>query len=463
MKKILGAIFASILVLALAVSAAISSAGNGNDGLMGADDTDEAPVAADPELDDWTIMAYLAGDNNLETYALDDLDEMELIGSSDTVNIIVLVDTLSLIEGTHWYVVDAVGDEIDHIDLANGSNACDCEDVVGACAEDDLNMGDGETLKDFIVTAAAYAPAENYMLILWDHGGGWYGVCWDESSVREEDGRVDRLTVDELGNAIREAEEEAGIRFSIIGFDACLMSMIEVAYEVRDLADYMISSVTGIPMAGWPYDLSFDELIADSSLDALELSDAIIDGYIEYYSLCAGEGLGGWMGVTLNVIDLSVIGDLALAIDELSYDLQEVFESGEASRGELLSIANALTPALEMSGQAFAYADIGVLAEGLAGIESLEASATAVLELMPAAVPIVEWVSQTYGGAFNTTGLTVYFPAAYYFTYLDYAYETAEEAAENDELIYYGLDFAVDTNWDEFALYTCPAVVEVVE
>ena len=51
MKKILGAIFASILVLALAVSAAISSAGNGNDGLMGADDTDEAPVAADPELD----------------------------------------------------------------------------------------------------------------------------------------------------------------------------------------------------------------------------------------------------------------------------------------------------------------------------------------------------------------------------------------------------------------------------
>ncbi|MEW5748206.1 MAG: clostripain-related cysteine peptidase [Candidatus Thermoplasmatota archaeon] len=446
--------------MALAFSAVVVSAGNGSTWLRETEVPEETPVADDLGLDDWTIMVYIAGDNNLEINALDDLDEMELVGSSDTVNIIVLMDTLTLVEGTHWYVIEAAADEIDHIDLEAGVNDCDCEAVAGACPDGDLNMGDGETLKDFIVKSAAYAPAEQYMLVLWDHGGGWYGVCWDDSSVREEDGRIDRLTVDEFGNAIRAAEEEAGIWFTVIGFDACLMSMLEIAYEIRDLADYMISSVTGIPVAGWPYDLSFDELIADSSLDALTLSDEIIEGYIEYYSLCAGEGLGGWMGVTLNLIDLSVIGDLAMAMDALSYDLQEAFESGEVSRGALLSIASSLTPALEMYGQSFAFSDIGVLAEGLANFEAFEESATAVSELMPAAVPMVEWVSQTTGGAFNTTGLTVYFPAAYYYTYMDYAYETEEEAAENDELIYFGLDFATDTNWDEFVLYTCPAVVE---
>ena len=460
MKKALGAFFASAIVMALAFSAVVVSAGNGSTWLRETEAPEETPVADDLELDDWTIMVYIAGDNNLEVNALDDLDEMELVGSSDTVNIIVLMDTLTFIEGTHWYVIEAAADEVDHIDLEAGVNDCDCEAVAGACPDGDLNMGDGETLKDFIVKSAAYAPAEQYMLVLWDHGGGWYGVCWDDSSVREEDGRIDRLTVDEFGNAIRAAEEEAGIRFTVIGFDACLMSMVEVAYEIRDLADYMISSVTGIPVAGWPYDLSFDELIADSSLDVLTLSEEIIEGYIEYYSLCAGEGLGGWMGVTLNLIDLSVIGDLAMAMDALSYDLQEAFESGEVCRGALLSIANSLTPALEMSGQAFAFSDIGVLAEGLANFEAFEESATAVSELMPAAVPMVDWVSQTTGGAFNTTGLTVYFPAAYYYTYLDYAYETEEEAEENDELIYFGLDFATDTNWDEFVLYTCPAVVE---
>jgi 8-oxo-dGTP pyrophosphatase MutT (NUDIX family) len=462
-KKALGAIFASVIVLALAFSAAAASAGNRDTFLRETDEPEETPVTADPEMDDWTIMVYIAGDNNLETNALDDLDEMELVGSSDTVNIIVLMDTLTLIEGTHWYVIEAAADEIDHIDLDAGVNDCDCEAVAGACPDGDLNMGDGAVLKDFIVKAADYAPAENYMLVLWDHGGGWYGVCWDDSSVREEDGRIDRLTVEEFGTAIREAEEEAGIRFTVIGFDACLMSMIEIAYEIRDLADYMISSVTGIPVAGWPYDLSFDELIADSSIDVLTLSEEIIEGYIEYYSFCAGEGLGGWTGVTLNLVDLSVIDDLALAMDALSYDLQEAFEAGEVSRGALLSIANSLTPSLEMYGQSFAFSDIGVLAEGLAAFEQFEESATAVAELMPAAVPMVDWVSQVSGGAFNTTGLTVYFPAAYYYTYMDYAYETAEEAAEADELIYYGLDFAIDTNWDDFVLYTCPAVVEIEE
>lgn len=456
MRKTLGAVLASMLVLTLAFSAALAYAGNWNSG-----PTEEAPTAAADELDDWTIMVYMAGDNNLENYSLSDLDEMELIGSSDAVNFITLVDTHTVIEGTHWYVVDKAEDGIDHVDIENGVNDCDCEAVLGACPEEDLNMGDGETLKEFIVEAVTHAPAENYMLVLWDHGGGWYGVCWDDSSVREEDDRIDRLTVDEFGNAIRAAEEETGVRMTVIGFDACLMSMVEVAYEIRDLADYMLASVTGIPMAGWPYDLSFDDLVADSSLSVEDLCAAVIDGYVEYYSLCAGEGLGGWTGVTLSLIDLSVIGDLATSLDVLSYDLQELYDSGEASRGSLLSAANALTPALEMYGQAFAFADIGVLAATLAeSFESIEDHAMAVVENITLAVPMVDWVSQTSGGAFTTTGLTVYFPAGYYYTYPDYGYADADEAAENGELIYFGLDFATDTNWDEFVLNFCPAVVE---
>ena len=453
-------ILVSLALAALLFAMSVSTTGVSVAGKQAVSDDTEENVRQNEEPVTWTMMVYVAGDNNLEFQAVYDLIEMESVGSQNGVNIIALVDTETLFEGTHWYYV---GMDEEHFDLAKEETYCDCEEILGpdGCHHEELNMGDPDTLQMFIEVSVAFAPADRYMLVLWDHGGGWYGVCWDDSSIREEDGRTDRLTVHETAEAIAAAEETTGIYLDIIGFDACLMSMIEVAYEFRDLADYMISSVTGIPFDGWAYDLFLDDLVANPSMSVPELLDHIIDGYVEYYSFCTGKGLGGWTGVSLTSIDLSTIEDLAAAVDSLSYDLMAGLASGEISRGDVTYAFAANTPALQMFGEQYAFPDLSLGVECLGSMyDSLSEDADTIVSIVEESV-VCDWVSQVSGGAFTTTGLTIYLPYAYYYTYVDYSYETEEEAAAAGELIYYGLDFATDTNWDEFVLDFCQAYVAV--
>lgn len=430
------------LLLASALAAvSISALGDGD--LFDDDRTDE-------EIPTWTMMVYIAGDNNLEFQAVYDLNEMELYGSTEYVNIVALVDTHGITNGTHLFYVEE-GETC--IDLNTGETDCDCEEILGTpCDDEELNTGDPATLQKFIEDSVTYAPADRYMLVIWDHGGGWYGACWDDSSIRPIDNRTDRLTIDEIGGAIRAAEENTGTHLDILGFDACLMSMLEVAYEYVDLADYMVASVTGIPFDGWAYDLFLDDLTTTPSMSVEELLDCIVEGYVEYYSFCAGSGLGGWTGVTLSVVDLTQMGALATAVDALSYELGEGLASGDIARGSLISAFQANTPSLQMSGQQFAFPDLGLFAESLGEMyPSLSGVTDPIVSVIEDAV-YCDWVSQEYGGAFTTMGLTIYLPCSYYYTYVDYSYETAEEAAEFEEYIYYGMDFVIDTNWDEFIL-----------
>ncbi len=454
-------VIASVILVGLLFSAAFAAVGaSASAGADALSDSEEAPTADEEEAEDvtWTIMAYVAGDNNLEYEAVSDVMEMEVYGSQNGVNIIALVDTHTLFNGTHWYYI---GENETHFDLEANETYCDCEDILGsACENEELNMSDPATLQEFIEMSVAYAPADRYMLVLWDHGGGWYGACWDESSIREEDNRTDRLTIHEAATAIEAAENSTGIHLDVLGFDACLMAMAEVAYEFRELADYMVASVTGIPFDGWAYDLFLDDLVADPSMSVPELCDHIVDGYVEYYSFCAGNGLGGWTAVTLSVIDLSLAADLAEAVDELSYAIASGLESGDIARGRFISSFQANTPALQMHGQMYAFVDLGYLAGNLAEqFEDLEYEAQSVADLVSEMVIRCDWVSQVYGGAFTTTGLTIYLPVAYFYTYEDYSYETEDEAVAAGELIYYGLDFVIDTNWDEFVLDFCMAYV----
>jgi hypothetical protein len=450
MRKNIGAIIASVIALVVVLAATPAMAGVVRELVE-----DPAPDAtSDGEFETWTIMVYICADNDLEDDALVNLDQMEIIGSNDEVKIVVLMDTtdeLGFVTETHWYFVEA---DDNHIDLVTETHVCDCEEVVGGCPGE-VNMADGNNLTEFIVAAAHFAPADNYVLILWNHGSGLWGVCWDDSSTTPDD-RTDRLTVDELANAIRAAEEEADIMLDMIVFDACLMSMVEVAYEVRDLADYMVASVTGIPVGGLPYHLFLGPLVTNPGMTVEELGEVMVDTFVYYYGYCKGEGIGGaevsemgWVGVTLSSIDLSKLEELAGAVDALSYALQDLIESGEATHGDIVYAAQAKTPALEMMGQGFAFPDLSLFASTLA--DSFPSIAEE-------AILYVDWTSQTTGGAFVTTGITIYFPIGYGYAYADYSYWTEEEAAEAGELVYWGLDFPHDTNWDEFVLGFVPAL-----
>jgi len=105
----------------------------------------------------WTIMVYLAGDNNLDGAGVTDLEEMKKVGSTDQVNILAQFDRSGANVATKRYYI-----------RKGGTTA---KDVVGNLGE--TNMGDPKVLENFVQWGIKTYPARRYMLVLWNHGSGW--------------------------------------------------------------------------------------------------------------------------------------------------------------------------------------------------------------------------------------------------------------------------------------------------
>ncbi len=162
-----------------------------------------------------------------------------------------------------------------------------------------LNMGDPDTLTFFLRYCLENYPAQEYALILWDHGmGPLGGICADELFD------LDSLSLIELSDALKNASLPK--KLSWIGFDACLMSSAEVAFSMEPYADYMIASQNVEPATGWNYDfLNGIELDRDAWMTAQRIVKAYFDGENKDKH-----------GLTLSCLDLSKISDLRKKMDK---------------------------------------------------------------------------------------------------------------------------------------------------
>lgn len=192
-----------------------------------------APVSAAEK--EWTFMIFLNADNNLDSFGVDDLAEMSQGGGSNEFrNIICLLDREHGPATTHY--VTAEGSQIIK---ENG----------------ELDMGDYKEFVKYVTDTAKAYPAKHYAAIFWNHGSGWKdahgeiikGISYDDSSSNH-------ITTGQLTIALKEIEKNLGKKLDILGFDACLMQMIEVAYAVKDHCDYLIASQETEPGEGWCYD-----------------------------------------------------------------------------------------------------------------------------------------------------------------------------------------------------------------
>jgi hypothetical protein len=100
----------------------------------------------------------------------------------------------------------------------------------------EVNTGDPQTLTDLVSWAIANYPSRNIYLAIADHGRGTTGVAWDDTSNR------DSLSPSELRSALNSATNSGQIKIDIVHFDTCLMAMLEDAYQLKDLARYMVAS-----------------------------------------------------------------------------------------------------------------------------------------------------------------------------------------------------------------------------
>ena len=134
------------------------------------------------------------------------------------------------------------------------------------------SMVEPETLASFIQFCKSEYPADRYILVLWDHGGGSLtGYGYDEIFPG------DSMSLDEINAALK----SGGVQFDAIGFDACLMATLETALVTEQYADYLIASEAVEPGTGWYYTNWLSSLSADPAIPTLDLGKEIIDDYIK--------------------------------------------------------------------------------------------------------------------------------------------------------------------------------------
>lgn len=310
----------------------------------------------------WTVMVYMAADNDLKIFAARNIRQMAMVGSNQNVSIVVHLDIRlnNNYKVTRRYLIES--NKITHL------NAYDA-------ATQRMDSGDPKTLISFCEYAITNFPAEKYAIFFWDHGTGiadpergrildpstlfilnketqkleldrsvgylealekayhdTRGVCWDDSTGNY-------LTNQKLIVALNDICQRVlkGNKFNIIGFDACLMSMLEVANIMKAYAHIMVASQEVELGTGWNYT---DFLIPLTKTDVTEqeFAQAIVTAYNTAYKPVTED-------YTLSALDLQHITSIESSINNVATLLKKcisqqinnsVINSIKASRNKLL-------------------------------------------------------------------------------------------------------------------------------
>ena len=230
-----------------------------------------------------TIMVYLCG-TDLESRSgmgTADLQEMAAADLGKKINLLVYTG------GCRNWRNNIVSSKVNQIyQVMNGGVKCLVKNA-GTAA-----MTDPDNLAEYIKWGAKNYPADRYELILWDHGGGSVsGYGYDEKNLSNGSMKL---------SGIKDALQKGGIKFDIVGFDACLMATAENALMLNNFADYMVASEETEPGVGWYYTDWLTALGRNTSMPSTEVGQRIADSFLETCSRkCPGQK------TTLSVVDLA--------------------------------------------------------------------------------------------------------------------------------------------------------------
>lgn len=258
-----------------------------------------------PAIAAWTVLVYMAADNDLDQAALQDINEMEAAGDSSQVNVIVQLDRAQVASSsaddwqeTRRYVIRA-DDDPAHISSE-------------FTTINEVNMGDAATLSDFLAWGIATYPANRYALILWDHGAGWNGFAFDNDTQITT--AVDHLTLPELATAVSQTlAQTSAHHFDVIAFDACLMGQLDVFQAVQPYAGYAVAAAELTPGRGWDYQALFTNLYAEPDMDGAQFAWQMVNDFANYYTQMEPNDF-----VTMTAVDLAQLPALSHAVEQLA-------------------------------------------------------------------------------------------------------------------------------------------------
>lgn len=282
--------------------------------------TSEGVDEAEPDIarsgEKWTVLVYMNGDCSLESEMIGDFNELEMIGSGDDLNIIVQFDR----NGNHnasngdWTDTRRYRVLEDHHPVEMNSERIDSPPL------GELDMGNPQTMADFIRFGLENYPADRYLISLGGHSTGVTGsICPDDTPPSS------KMSLEEFGDSFRQViDEELDGPVDVLALDVCWMGMAEVVAEVKDHVRYFVGAFDETPGPGWPYDLCVPPLL-DQGKTMEERLEAVVDGFMSAYDIDGTEYFA-----TLSAIDVEAYRDLFLpAWAALS---QEMFYTAYDSR-----------------------------------------------------------------------------------------------------------------------------------
>ncbi|MEN6583202.1 MAG: clostripain-related cysteine peptidase [Armatimonadota bacterium] len=363
----------------------------------------------------WTVLVYLDADNDLESAGINNFNQMEKVGSTKDSRIIVQIDRKEGYDTTNG---DWTGTR--RYLITRDTNT----QIMASVRLDDPALGEKDmantqTLRDFVEWGMQNFPADHYCLVLWDHGSGWEirssSILPQYKYIIADDTSYSGMNVTQIPQALE------GLHMDVIAFDACMMQQLEVAYQMRNSADYMTGSAAPEPSSGYNYSTWLAHI--GSTTSPVRLCQTIVDRYAAAYP-------APYQGITQSAIDLGRISNVA---DAASSFAQALISSGE---GNWTKVKTARESALDYSVCAngierysldlidYAYkCNINI---GTAQIQS------AYTDLQSAVSDAI--IAETHNpDTSNAHGLAIYVPSPR-------AYDSR----------YLQLDLAQDTSWDEW-------------
>jgi hypothetical protein len=281
-----------------------------------------------------TVILYMNGDNDLTDEVLSAVDRMETVGSSTKLNIVALVDGHP--SGISRFGHKWVDTHLLHITHDKKPNRINSK-VLANWGEQDL--GQPETLARFIREAIHLFPAETYMFCAFAHGKGVIDTGNLTGNPREKTLCIssDATSQTIMSLTAFEGALKTGLngqRFSLMVLFSCLSSMVEIAYALSDVTDYLIASEDEIRIVNQPpgthqlRGISFKDLLyqlkRNPSLSETELGHLVINRFIEpYHHEVSTFGTGGQKGfsrypASLALIDCRSLGGLAIALSDIA-------------------------------------------------------------------------------------------------------------------------------------------------
>ena len=266
-------------------------------------------VAADPSdraTKEWTIMVFINAKNNLERYGLLDMNEMEMIGSTDKVNIVTELGRINGYDSSDGNWISSRR----YLVTKDANMSKIASPVVADLGK--VDMGDYRHLAEFANWAKTNYPAKKYMLIVWNHGSGWdkYVRMGQTRGISYDDETGNHITTPQLGMALKAM---GGV--DVYGSDACLMQMPEVTYEIKDYVQYIVGSEETEPGDGYTYNDFLGPVVAKPTMGAEELGRIAVDAYANHYqnmgqeytqSLVKASAMAGFVTVMNNFADAMV-------------------------------------------------------------------------------------------------------------------------------------------------------------